>query len=315
MKLSVVVPCYNEAQNIPKFIETCEQTIFQHVNQMELIFVNDGSTDQTEEILLNGMNQSPITIQYLAFSRNFGKEAAMLAGLQNATGEYVAIIDADLQQHPNYLVEMYYYLENHANVDSVTCYQEKRQENRLLSRLKRMFYATIKRMSSTNFTMDASDFRMFRQPVVQAICQLNEYHRFSKGIFSWVGYEVHYMPYKVEKRFDGESKWSFIHLLKYAKNGIIGFSTAPLTIAIYLGLFMTIISFFFLLYTVLNKLLNNVSIQGYTTIVSMILLLGGIQLIILGIIGEYLAQVFIQVKHRPHYIVKKHIKHDDTTTT
>ena len=303
MKVSFIVPCYNEAGNIIAFSNKIKE-VFEKKYNYEIIFINDGSKDNTLSELKKLLNNSKQSITIIDFSRNFGKEAGIYAGLKAAKGEYVNIIDADLQQNPKYSLKMVEFLENNPEYDIVTAYQEERIENKFISFIKKCFYKLINKMSEIEFKNGASDFRMFRKKVVKSILELTEYYRFSKGIFSWVGYNVYYMPYKVEERKTGTTKWSFYKLFRYAMNGIISFSTYPLRISTILGLFFSLLSILYLITVIIQKLFFQINVEGYATIVTLILLLGGIQLLCIGIIGEYIARTYVEVKRRPVYIVK-----------
>ena len=303
MKVSFIVPCYNEAGNIIAFSNKIKE-VFEKKYNYEIIFINDGSKDNTLSELKKLLNNSKQSITIIDFSRNFGKEAGIYAGLKAAKGEYVNIIDADLQQNPKYSLRMVEFLENNPEYDIVTAYQEERIENKFISFIKKCFYKLINKMSEIEFKNGASDFRMFRKKVVKSILELTEYYRFSKGIFSWVGYNVYYMPYKVEERKTGTTKWSFYKLFRYAMNGIISFSTYPLRISTILGIFFSLLSILYLITVIIQKLFFQINVEGYATIVTLILLLGGIQLLCIGIIGEYIARTYVEVKRRPVYIVK-----------
>ncbi len=304
MKLSILMPCYNEEKNIAPFFEECIKT-FKQVKNIEYIFINDGSTDNTlKEIKKIIKKYNNTLIKCLDFSRNFGKESAMLAGFENSNGDFVAVIDTDLQQHPKYILKMLNFLENNPNYDSVSCYQEKRRESKIISFFKKMFYKFINILSETNFKENASDFRVLNRKMVNSIINMKEYFRFSKGIFSWIGFNTYYMPYKVEKRLHGKSSWSFFKLIKYALNGIISFSLAPLKLAIYIGFLSFISSIIYLIFIIIQKLTIGIEISGYATIVCLILLFGGLQMIFIGIIGEYIGRTYIEVKDRPKYIIK-----------
>ena len=305
MKLSLVVPCYNEEENIRDFYNAARQVLEAEDYEYELVFVNDGSRDRTQEELekVFALRESNVIVE--TFSRNFGKEAAIYAGFQKATGDFITVIDADLQQRPETVVKMVKLLQDNEEFDCAAAYQEKRQEGRVVSKLKDLFYRLINRTSEIEFYPGASDFRTFRRPVVDAILSLPEYHRFSKGIFSWVGFNTCYIPYTAEKRNAGETKWSISKLFKYAVEGFISYTTFPLKIATGLGLFTSLCAIIYLFVVVIQKLCVGNPVPGYPTIVVLILLLGGIQLTILGIIGEYLARMYIQEKHRPIYIEKK----------
>ena len=305
MKLSLVVPCYNEEENIRDFYNAARQVLEAEDYEYELVFVNDGSRDRTQEELEKVFALGEANVIVETFSRNFGKEAAIYAGFQKATGDFITVIDADLQQRPETVVKMVKLLQDNEEFDCVAAYQEKRQEGRIVSKLKDLFYRLINRTSEIEFYPGASDFRTFRRPVVDAILSLPEYHRFSKGIFSWVGFNTCYIPYTAEKRNAGETKWSISKLFKYAVEGFISYTTFPLKIATGLGLFTSLCAIIYLFVVVIQKLCVGNPVPGYPTIVVLILLLGGIQLTILGIIGEYLARMYIQEKHRPIYIEKK----------
>ena len=247
----------------------------------------------------------------LSFSRNFGKEAAIFAGLKAARGDYACIIDADLQQRPEVVVEMMNIIENEENVDCVTAYQEERKESKLMAALKSSFYKTINKISDVEFVNGASDFRLMNRKMVDAVLSLGEYHRFSKGIFSFVGFNNKYIPYEVQERQSGSSKWSFIKLLKYAIEGIVSFTTFPLKLASYVGIISSIVSIIYLIIVVIEKLFFGINVPGYATIVVLLLLIGGIQLFSLGILGEYLSKVYDQVKERPIYILNEHLTDGD----
>ena len=241
----------------------------------------------------------------LSFTRNFGKEAAILAGLKNASGDYMCIIDADLQQDPEYVKEMLTILENNDEYDCIAAYQKERKESRILSFFKKSFYSMVNRMSDVEFVNGASDFRLFRRCVAEAIIDLPECQRFTKGIFSWVGFNTLYIPYEVHERENGISSWSFRKLFQYAVEGIVSFTTVPLRLSAWLGFIVSIAAFLYLVIVVIQKLFWGIDIAGYPTIIVLVLLLGGVQLIVLGVLGEYLAKTFLEVKRRPVYIIKE----------
>lgn len=305
MKLSLVVPCYNEENNVKDFHNAVEKAFEKEKFKYEIIFVNDGSKDNTLRELKDICKYSKQNIKVINFSRNFGKEAGIYAGLQNSTGDYVSIIDADLQQRPEYVLEMVTFLDKNQDYDAVVAYQEVRKESRVLSFFKKMFYKIINKTSEIEFVNGASDFRTLRRVVVDSILELKEYYRFSKGIFSWVGFNQHFMPYEVEERNSGNSKWSFWKLWKYAISGIVAFTTAPLKVATVLGFGLSLLSAIYLIVVLCQKLFFGIMIPGYATIVMLILLLGGIQLFCIGLIGEYLARTYVEVKNRPIYITKE----------
>ena len=314
IKLTFIVPCFNEQGNIDSFVNAARACLDVAEIKYELLFVNDGSTDSTLEKLRKvardaaGISDGPI-IQVISFSRNFGKESAIYAGLESARGEYIGIIDADLQQDPRIAFEMYKYLESHPECDIVAAYQEQRRESKVLSWFKRMFYKTFNATADEiSIPPNMSDFRVFRRCVAQALLQMPEYLRFSKGLFSWIGFNLHPMPYTPNERYEGSSSWSFGKLMKYATDGILSFTTWPLKVAKWIGAIAFIGSFLYLLYVlIVDYLIKGIGIPGYPTLVCLILLFGGIQLLVLGIMGEYMAREYLEVKRRPIYIAKERI--------
>ena len=307
MKLSLVVPCYNEEANIPLFYRTVEETFVNEDFDYEYIFVNDGSKDNTYNELKKLVESCNSNIHVINFSRNFGKESAMFAGLKESTGLYTAIIDADLQQDPKYVLQMMHILETNKEYDSVAAYQEKRKEGSVLRGFKRTFYHLINKVSQVEFVDGASDFRLLSRSMVDAIISLPENNRFSKGIFSWVGFHTYYMPYEVHERENGCSSWSFWKLFKYAIEGFVSFTTMPLRIATVLGIVFSFLSFLYLVIVLVEKFSMGIPIPGYATIICMILLIGGVQLLCLGIIGEYLSRTYLESKHRPIFVAKNKI--------
>ena len=311
MKLSLIVPCYNEQDNIFPFFEetaTAFKELPKAIKSVEIIFVNDGSFDLTSQKLKELYSSYSSVVSVVEFSRNFGKEAAMLAGLRHAQGDFVTIIDGDLQQRPEIVVDMVAHLLENEDCDMVAAYQTERKEGKVISFFKKAFYKCINLTSETDFFQGASDFRTFRRKVADAILSLPEYYRFSKGIFSWIGFNTYYMPYTVEERRSGESKWSFFKFVKYALDGIIAFTTLPLKIATGVGIVTFIASILYMFIVIIQKLFFGVDVPGYATIVVLILFLGGLQLLLLGIVGEYLARTYIQGKNRPIYIEKQVLK-------
>lgn len=309
-KVSIVIPSYNEEKNIFPFFELLENNLNKDF-EYEYIFINDGSRDNTLNEIKKLIKAYPqYNILGINFSRNFGKESAILAGIKQSTGDFVSLIDADLQQHPKYINQMVDLLNNDENLDIVACFQEKRKESKILSSFKNLFYNLINKISDTKFEKNASDFRTFTRQVANSLMDLDEYHRFSKGLFAWVGYNAKFIPYQVEERKHGKTSWSFFSLTKYAIEGFVGFSTAPLRIATILGLLTSIIAAIYLVVVIVQKLFIGIDTLGYATIVSLILLLSGIQLICIGIIGEYLARTYMETKKRPHYIIRDIFKAD-----
>ena len=312
MDLSLVIPCYNEENNIKRFFEEAEKAFFGSDIKLQYVFVNDGSTDKTAEALRTLFElERAANICIVNFSRNFGKEAAILAGLNNSCGEYTCIIDADLQQRPEVARDMFEIIRINSGIDCVCAYQSERRENKLMSFMKSAFYKIMNKMVETEFKNGASDFRLFNSKVKEAVLSLGEYHRFSKGIFSWVGFNVHYMEYQADERNAGETKWSFGKLVKYAIMGIVAFSTAPLKIATYIGSFATVFSIIYLIITIIRKLTSHISVDGFTQLVILITFFSGVLLFTVGIIGEYIAKIYQQVKNRPIYITKEVLKRNN----
>ena len=309
MKLSIVVPCFNEEGNVKNLFEEINKTFFD--TDYEVIFVNDGSYDATHSELKSIYAENSERVQVITFSRNFGKEAAMYAGLQKSTGDYVLLIDADLQQKPEVARTMMEILEKNADTDCVAAYQYKRNEGKVISFLKSCFYKLINKISDVEFVNGASDFRLMRRNMVEAILSMSEYHRFSKGIFGWVGFKTEYIPYEATKRVSGKSKWKFKGLLKYAMAGITSFSTSPLRFSAYIGFLTAIVSIVYMVVVIIQKLAFGIDVPGYATLAVLVLLFGGLQLFCLGVLGEYFAKMYIEVKNRPIYIIKEHLKDED----
>ena len=310
MLLSVIVPCFNEEGNIDLFYEETVKALGDLMPETELIFVNDGSRDATLAKLRALCARARYRVRVVSFSRNFGKEAALLAGLRSSTGEFTSIIDADLQQRPSYIVEMMDFLKEHPEYDAVAAYQEERKEGFILSLFKKMFYNVIDSMTDVKIMQAASDFRVLRRPVVDAILSLPEKCRFSKGIFVWVGFETYYMPYKVEERASGTSKWNFWKLLTYAFDGIIAFSNKPLILSSVVGFFIFALSILYLIVIVVKTILWGDPVAGFPTLACLILMLSGIELLGIGILGQYLAKNYTESKERPVYIVKEELEND-----
>ena len=306
MKLSVIVPTYNEEECILDFYE--ETTKVLNGFDYNIIFVDDGSKDKTLKILKEIYSKDKDKIKIINFSRNFGKDAAIYAGLRNSKSDYTVIIDADLQQNPKYIIRMIEELDNDACLDGICMVQPSKKERFF----QKVFYKIINKISKTEFVVGASDFRIFRKQVVDKILSLGEANRFSKGIFSWVGFNIKYINYKVEDRKKGTSKWTFFKLFSYAIDGFINFSIAPLKIAIYAGTLSSVAAFIYFIAVIIKTLFLCETVQGYPTIVSLILLIGGIQLLCIGILGEYLGKTYLETKQRPIYIEKERIGFDES---
>ena len=308
MTISVVVPCFNEEESIPLFYEEMERVRTAMGEEFEYIFINDGSSDKTLDVLreLNLLNPYA---HYLSFSRNFGKEAALYAGLQHATGDYVTVMDVDLQDPPELLVEMREKLEQQQNLDCVGTRRVTRDgEPPIRSFFARMFYKLINHISQVEMVDGARDFRLMRRPMVDAILELSEYNRFSKGIFAWVGFETEYLEYKNVERVAGETSWNFWSLFKYSIEGIVNFSDAPLNIAFIGGLLSWILAFIMMVLIVIRTLVFGDPTSGWPSLMTVILFLGGFQLLTIGILGKYIGKIFLETKNRPVYVIKEKSK-------
>ena len=312
MKLSLVAPCYNEAENVRPFQDAVIAAFEGCGYDFEIIFVNDGSKDATLHNLKKLHAEQKCPVKVISLSRNFGKESAIYAGIQQASGDYISLIDADLQQRPEIVRDMVKILEEQPEYDVVAAYQDRRGEGKVLSFFKKNFYRIINNLSHVTMQPDASDFRTFRRSVRDSILELAEYHRFSKGIFAWVGYDTCFIPYTACERHSGTTKWSFRKLMNYAIEGIIGFSTAPLRLSTYLGIITAILAVFYTIWVVIEKLVWGIDVPGYATMIVLTLLLGGIQLLCIGIIGEYVGRTFEQSKDRPIYIAKEILTWEET---
>ena len=302
MLISIIVPCYNEKEALPIFYREASAVLSQMDCDYELLLINDGSKDRTLAIMKELAASDP-HVFYFSFSRNFGKEAAMYAGFCNARGDYIAVMDADLQDPPSLLPEMVKVLAG-GEYDSVATRRSDRAgEPPVRSWFARRFYALINRISDADIVDGARDFRLMTRDMQDAILSMTEYNRFSKGIFGWVGFKTMWLPYENVERVAGETKWSFWKLFKYAIDGIINFSQAPLSIASWFGMLMTAFSFLFLVFIVLRRLIVGDPVAGWASTICVIIFIGGLQLFCLGIIGQYLAKTYMETKHRPHYIV------------
>ena len=308
MKLSLVVPCYNEAENVAAFQDAVIGAFDGCGYDYEIVFVDDGSRDATLHNLKKLYNAQKCPVKVVSFSRNFGKESAIYAGMEHADGDYISLIDADLQQRPEIVRDMVKTLEEQPEYDVVAAYQDRRGEGKILSFFKKCFYAVINKLSGVKLRSDASDFRTFRRSVRDSLLSIGEYHRFSKGIFAWVGYETCFIPYTACERHAGKTKWSFWKLLNYAIEGIIGFSTAPLRFATYLGCFTALAAVIYLIVVIIQKLCIGIDVPGYATITVLLLFFSSMQLFCIGIIGEYVGRTFEQSKNRPVYIAKEVLK-------
>ena len=308
--LSVIVPCYNEQENIRDFYNELmkSETFFKEQGtDIELIYINDGSVDKTIDEVKK-LNDKDKRVKLVSFSRNFGKEAAIYAGLEKAAGDYVVIMDCDLQDPPALLPDMYKAVVEEGYDSVATRRVDRKGEPPIRSFFARMFYKLINRMSKTEIVDGARDYRLMTRQFVDAVLSVKEYNRFSKGIFGWVGFKNKWIEFENVERRKGETKWSFWKLFMYAIDGIMAFSTVPLSCAAFTGLFFCILSFLFILFTIVRKLIFQYSsIDGWSSLVCIILLISGIQLFCIGIVGQYLSKTYTEVKKRPLYIVKEEI--------
>lgn len=302
--VTIIVPCYNEYKVLPLFYKETVAVLSQMEVNYELIFVDDGSKDETRA-LLKEFAAKDSHVSYLGFSRNFGKEAAMYAGFCNATGDYVAIMDADLQDPPSILPEMYRLLESN-EYDCVAARRVSRKgEPPIRSWFARRFYQLINRISDADIVDGARDFRLMRREMVDAIVAMKENNRFSKGIFGWIGFRTHWLSYENVERAAGETKWSFWKLFRYAVSGIICFSQVPLSIASWFGVFMTGIAFLMIVLIIVRKLIFGDPVTGWASTACIIIFIGGVQLLCLGVMGQYIAKIHMETKQRPHYIISE----------
>ena len=300
--ISIIVPCYNEEESLPLFYREAGSVLNSLDTDYELLFINDGSKDGTLSILKDLAEKDP-HVRYISFARNFGKESAMYAGFGNIRGDYVAVMDADLQDPPSLLPEMIKILET-GEYDSVATRRiDRKGEPPVRSWFARRFYRLINRYSDADIVDGARDFRLMKREMADAIVAMPEYNRFSKGIYGWIGFRTYWMPYENVERVAGKTKWSFWKLFKYAIDGIISFTQAPLSIASFFGLFMTFCSGLALVFIIIRKLAFGDPVAGWASTVCVIIFIGGIQLCVLGIIGQYIAKMYLETKQRPHYII------------
>lgn len=304
-KISTIVPCYNEEQALPYLYEELVKIAGQmNEQEFEFIFVNDGSRDKTLEVIRDLRRKDP-RVRYVSFSRNFGKEAAIYAGLETSTGNYVAMLDADLQDPPHLLLEMYESLKTEDYDCVATRRVDRKGEPIIRSFFARKFYQLINKISDTEIVDGARDFRLMTRQMVDSILELKEYNRFSKGIFGWVGYRTKWIAYENVERIAGETKWSFWGLFFYSIEGIIAFSTRPLAIASIVGILLFLIAICWTFYIIAKTLLWGEPVAGYPSLICGIFFIGGIQLLCLGILGQYLSKTYLETKKRPIYIAKE----------
>ncbi|MBR6328056.1 MAG: glycosyltransferase family 2 protein [Lachnospiraceae bacterium] len=300
--LSLIVPCYNEQEALPYFYKEVTKVLGQLDCDCEMLFINDGSKDGTLDVL-KGLAEKDKRIKYFSFSRNFGKEAAMFAGFCNASGDYVAVMDADMQDPPSLLPKMLELIHS-GEYDSVATRRVSRSgEPVLRSWFARKFYRLINRISDADIVDGARDFRLMKKEMVEAIIAMGENNRFSKGIFGWIGFRTCWLPYENVERVAGKTKWNFWQLFGYGINGIINFSEAPMNLASGFGIAMTAIAFLFLIFIVVRRVVLGDPVAGWASTMCVIIFIGGLQMFCMGIMGQYIAKTYSESKHRPHYII------------
>lgn len=310
-KMSIVVPCFNEEEALPVYYrEMCKVMGEMKEVEFEILFVDDGSSDRTLEIV-KGLNETDGRCKYLSFSRNFGKEAALYAGLQNAAGDYVATMDVDLQDPPGLLPEMYRILKEE-DYDSVATRRSTRTgEPRIRSFLSESFYRFINRISKTEIVNGARDYRLMKRKMVDAVLGMSEYNRFSKGIFEWVGFRTKWLEFQNVGRCAGETKWSVKKLFFYSLEGITGFSVAPLSLAAVVGVVFCVLAFFMILVIIVRTVIWGDPVSGWPSLACIIFLVSGIQLFCTGIVGQYLSKTYLETKRRPIFILKDSSDEDE----
>ena len=301
--VSLIVPCYNEEQSLP-FFWAQTRAVMQEMSYLdfEVIFVDDGSRDKTLEVL-RAMSKEDSRVKYLSFSRNFGKEAAMFAGLEHARGDYAAVMDADLQDPPALLEEMYRAVTEEGYDSAATRRVTRKGEPPIRSFFARMFYRIINKMADVETVDGARDFRLMNRKFLNALLELKERNRFSKGLLGWVGFKTKWLEFENVERVAGETKWSFWKLFKYSIEGIVAFTTTPLTLASVMGFLMCLLAFFSTVFIVVRKLLFGDPVSGWASTASIIIFIGGLQLFFMGVFGQYLAKAYTEIKNRPIYIV------------
>ena len=302
-KVSIVVPMYNEQESLEILYQELNRVTIKDY-EFEYLFVNDGSKDNTLQEIQR-LATADDRVRYVSFSRNFGKEAALYAGLSNADGDYIATMDADLQDPPSLLPQMLAVIESQDCDNVATRRVNRKGEPPIRSFFARCFYKLMRRLSNIDIADGARDYRLMSRAMVDSILSVSEYNRFSKGIFAWVGYETRWLEFENVERSAGETKWSFWKLVRYSIDGIINFSNTPLQISSYLGMILTIVSFIAIIVEVIRALVFGDPVAGWPSLVCIITFIGGIELFCMGIMGQYIAKTYMEVKHRPHYIVKE----------
>ena len=300
MILSIIVPCYNEGESI-KYTYQEIKKVLNNINiQHEIVFINDGSKDNTLQILKN-IGQNDKAVKYISFSRNFGKEAGMLAGLEYITGDCVVIMDADLQHPPELIPEMIKYYEE--GYDQVIAKRNRKGDNKYRTWATRLYYKLVNKLIDVELVDGVGDFRLLSRKAVDSILAMKEYNRFSKGIFSWIGFKQKTIQYENQSRVAGETKWSFKSLLSYGIDGIISFNDKPLRVCFVIGCSLIMMSLIYIIYLLVQILVSGIDVPGYFTTIASIMIIGGVQLVFIGVLGEYIGKIYYEVKKRPHFIV------------
>lgn len=308
--ISVIVPCYNEQEVLPLFYEESTKWVEKLEADVEFVFIDDGSKDNTI-LILRELAQKDDRVFYYSFSRNFGKEAGIYAGLCHAKGDYCVIMDADLQDPPALLPEMYHAIK-HEGYDSVaTCRETRKGEPPVRSAFARLFYKIINRISEADIKDGARDFRMMNRKMVDSIVGMGEYNRFSKGIFGWVGFRTKWLPYENIERAAGTTKWSFWKLFKYSLDGIVNFSTVPLNISSWLGIFFCVLAMAVTVFFFVRQLIFGNDVDGWASTACLITFIGGVQLLCVGVLGQYVARIYSETKDRPKFILRESNREDD----
>lgn len=309
--LTIIVPCLNEEAAIPFFYDEIKKTEKQFADEgyeteFEILFVDDGSTDGTMKVI-RSLREKDESVRFVSFSRNFGKEAALYAGFQKSKGDYVVCMDADLQDPPALLLDMYKALVDEGYDSAATRRVTRKGEPPIRSFFARMFYKMMRKISKTEFVDGARDYRIMTRQMVDAVLSMGEYNRFTKGIYGWVGFKTKWFAYENVERVAGETKWSFWKLFLYSLEGIIGFSTAPLSLAAFLGVLFTIVAFALIIFIIIRTLTFGDPTSGWPSMVCIMVLFGGIQLFSIGIVGQYLSKTYLETKNRPIYISKEEV--------
>ena len=299
--LSIVVPCFNEDESVGIFLEEIQKTLKDY--NFEVIYVNDGSSDNTLKYIKELASKNS-NVKYISFSRNFGKESAIFAGLKYASGDYICLMDADLQHPPKLIPEMLEAVLDEGYDVAAARRVSRKGEPKIKSFFSHRFYKVFNRISDIDMVEGATDYRIMTRQVVDSVLNLPEYNRFSKGLFQWVGFDTKWIEYENIERIAGESTWSFWGLIKYSIEGLVAFTTLPLSVSTFLGMVFSVIAFIYMLFIIIRYLIYSEAVPGYPTLICSLLLLGGIQLLSIGVLGKYLEKTYFEAKNRPIFIVK-----------